>query len=102
MNKIIASLIVLYLAIPLAAQPGYVPRAGFVPDAATAIAVARAVLIPIYGAPNIRAEEPLVAKRDRDVWTVTGTMQCHNCLGGVAEIKISAKDGHVLHVIHGQ
>jgi hypothetical protein len=32
---------------------GYVPKDGFVPDAKTAIAIAEAVLKPIYGAEQI-------------------------------------------------
>lgn len=87
------------------AQAGYVPPKGFVPDAATAIAIARAVLIPIYGAAKIRAEEPLMATRQGDVWNVHGTLHCgaaklSDCLGGTAEVRLSAKDGRILFVIH--
>jgi len=88
-------------------QAGYVPPKGFVPDAATATAIARAVLIPIYGDTNIKREEPLVASRQGDVWTVVGTLHCgaaksSNCVGGTAEVRLSAKDGRILFVIHYQ
>lgn len=85
------------------AQSGYVPPKGFVPDAATATAIARAVLIPIYGEAHIRGEEPLVATREGDVWTVNGTLHCgtaKDCDGGTARVKLSAKDGRILFVIH--
>jgi hypothetical protein len=86
------------------AQSGYMPPKGFVPDAATATAIARAVLIPIYGAEHIRGEEPLVATREGDVWTVNGTLHCgatisSNCVGGTARVKLSAKDGRILFLI---
>ncbi len=84
---------------------GVVPQNGFVPDAATATAIARAVLVPIYGAAKIKGEEPLIAKRDGDVWTVDGTLHCgalksSDCLGGTAHVRLSANDGRILFVIH--
>src|SRR5258708_38416361 len=36
----------------------YLPAAGYVPDSETAIAIATAVLTPIYGKPTIDAEKP--------------------------------------------
>jgi hypothetical protein len=102
-----ASLIAAFALIwsaPLAAQPSYVPSNGFVPDAATAIAIARAVLIPIYGAKVIQAEE-LTAEQRGDIWVVVGTLQCpkgDSCQGGTAELQLSAKDGRILHVTHYQ
>lgn len=41
--------------------PGYVPRAGFVPDSKTATAVAIAILTPIYGEAEVLEERPFVA-----------------------------------------
>jgi hypothetical protein len=94
------------LVIPsgLAAQDvGYNPNKIFVPNAETAIAIGQAVLVPIYGAANIRKEEPFRAIRSGDVWTVEGTLYCRMswwqkitggmCFGGTAIIKLSAKDG---------
>lgn len=79
------------------AQSGYVPPKGFVPDAMTAKSIARAVLKPIYGGRIVQGEEPLTARRQGEVWVVQGTLHCgapdsRNCVGGVAEIHISAKD----------
>jgi NTF2 fold immunity protein len=84
----------------------YVPPRGFVPNAETAIAVARAILIPIYGAENIKREEPLVAEERTDRWIVRGTL-CptlppNSCLGGVAVVEIAKSDGRIVRVIRYQ
>ena len=89
---------------------GYAVPAGPVPNAAKAITFARAVLIPIYGARTIHDDEPLIATRKGDIWTVQGTLNCGmswwqkfraaRCLGGTAELELSAKTGQVLHVTH--
>ena len=100
-SLIVSALI--WSASPLSARAGYVPSSGFVPDAATAVAIARAVLIPIYGAKVIQEEEPLTAQRNGDIWVVKGTLLCPKgatCPGGAAELKLSAKDGRILRVIH--
>jgi|HubBroStandDraft_4_1064222.scaffolds.fasta_scaffold334937_2 hypothetical protein len=94
-----------------AADTGYNPNHEYVPNAATAIAIGRAVLIPIYGEKQIQSEEPFVAKRQGDIWTVSGTLNCEvlswwekllgdTCFGGTAEVKLSAKTGEILHVTH--
>jgi hypothetical protein len=84
----------------------YVPPRGFVPDAQTAISVARAVLIPIYGAVWIKNQEPLVAEERTDRWIVRGTLcpnqPANSCQRGVAEIEIAKSDGRILRVIHSQ
>jgi hypothetical protein len=83
--------------------PGYTPFGGFVPNAETAISIARAILIPIYGAGAIKAEEPLTAHRHGDTWIIEGTLPCPkdaSCVGGTAELQLSAKDGRILSVVH--
>src|SRR5665213_322286 len=85
------------------AQENYIPPHGFVPDERTAVAIARAVLIPIYGAKQIGAEEPLTARRMGGAWEVTGTIPClkeGRCVGGAADVKLSATDGQILFVTH--
>src|SRR5713226_8568369 len=83
------------------AVKGYVPPGGFVPDSATAVRIAVAVWIPIYGAAQIRSEQPYVAKLDHGIWTVTGTLPPHS-LGGTAAARIAKRDGRILFVIHYQ
>jgi len=81
---------------------GYVPPNGFVPDSGTAVRIAVAVWIPIYGASQIRSEQPYVATLKDGVWTVTGTLPRQYNLGGVAMARISKRDGRILFVLHGQ
>jgi hypothetical protein len=83
----------------------YKPESGYVPDAATAISVAEAVLTPIYGKQTVDEEKPFSAELKDGVWTVEGTLQCsegQTCKGGVAAIDISKDAGTVLRVSHGQ
>ena len=80
----------------------YAPPNGFVPDSGTAVRVAVAVWIPIYGASQIRSEQPYVATLKDGVWTVTGTLPRQYNLGGVAMARISKRDGRILFVLHGQ
>jgi hypothetical protein len=81
---------------------GYVPPNGFVPDSGTAVRVAVAVWIPIYGASQIRSEQPYVATLKDGVWTVTSTLPRQYNRGGVAMARISKRDGRILFVLHGQ
>jgi hypothetical protein len=85
---------------------GYVPPNGFVPTAETAIAVAEAVLEPVYGKDQIASERPFKAVLNGNVWVITGSVPCHNpppgaeCPGGAAEIRISKRTGQVLFMTH--
>jgi hypothetical protein len=92
------------IATPAAAQFAHFnPRGEYVPDASTAIAIGHAVAIPIYGQKLVQSEEPFTATRKGDSWTVQGTLHCpqsSTCVGGTVEVTLSAKDGHVLSVIH--
>jgi hypothetical protein len=89
---------------------GYKPKAGFVPDSKTAVAVAEAVLVPVYGKEQIEGERPFTATLKHDVWTIGGTLNCFDakgagtkdCDGGVAVVKISKGDGRVLYMLHGK
>lgn len=48
----------------------------YVPNSETAVAIAEAVLIPVYGKKKVESERPYKAKLNGDVWTVTGTLYC--------------------------
>jgi len=72
----------------------------YVPNAPTAIAIGRAILLPIYGARTVRLYEPLTAQRHGDTWFVSGVVRCLPvCLGGGLAVAISAKDGRIQSVI---
>ena len=76
------------------------PNDGFVPDTATAIKIAEAVWLPIYGE-DVHAEQPFNAVLKDDIWTVTGSLP-EGWVGGVAVAEISKKDGKILRVSHGK
>jgi hypothetical protein len=86
----------------------YKPPDGYVPDSTTAIRVAEAVLVPIYGKKQIDSELPLNAELKDGVWTVTGTLHCPDrkggdtgaCDGGVALVRISKTDARILSMTH--
>ncbi|HSP07311.1 MAG TPA: YbbC/YhhH family protein [Acidobacteriota bacterium] len=78
------------------------PKSGFVPNAETAVKIAEAVLVPVYGEKKILAERPFNAKLGGDVWTVIGSLHCGapHCVGGTAEVKISKSSGQILQMVH--
>lgn len=73
---------------------------GYVQDSETAIKIAEAVWLDIYGE-TIYDEKPFDAVLENDVWTVSGTLPIF-ALGGTAVIKISKQDGRILEVHHGK
>jgi hypothetical protein len=75
------------------------PKDGFVPNEQTAVTIAEAVLIPIYGEKAVRSERPFKAALANGVWTVTGTLP-PNFLGGSAIVRLAKSDGRILFVIH--
>ncbi len=77
------------------------PTNGVVPDTQTAVAVAEAILIPIYGRDKILSERPFQATLEGGVWTVVGTLP-PGLLGGVAIVEISKSDGSVRRISHGR
>jgi hypothetical protein len=84
-------------------EPSFHPKDGFVPNAETAVKIAEAVLIPVYGEKQILSERPFKAELHEEVWTVEGTLHCgegKHCFGGTAVVKISKSTGQVLHMIH--
>jgi len=85
---------------PLAKSENYVPSGGYVADDKTAVRIAEAVWLSIYGE-RIYREKPFIAELRNGVWTVTGTIP-EKSIGGVAEIDIAKKNGRILRVIHGK
>jgi NTF2 fold immunity protein of polymorphic toxin system component len=87
--------------------PGsYIPKGGFVPNAETAVKIAEAVLIPVYGEKKVLSERPFTATLAGDIWTVSGTLHCTPpgslCKGGTAIVKISKSSGQILQMGHGK
>lgn len=101
-RQMVACVLLLTLATGAAGQEhSSVPPLGYVPDSGTAEAIARAVLIPIYGKGRVAAQEPLRAKEVDGTWEVTGTLP-PNMLGGVALVRINRMTGQILRVTHGR
>ena len=87
------------MAEQVTSQNGFIPKDGFVPDAKTAVAIAEAVLIPIYGKEQINSEKPLKANLKDGIWTVQGSLP-KGWDGGTAVVKIAKQDGRIIFVTH--
>jgi len=72
----------------------------YVPDSTTAIKIAEAIWLPIYGE-GIYTKKPFLVKlKDGKVWIVEGTLVERK--GGVPYIEIQKKDCKILKVSHGK
>lgn len=79
---------------------------GYVPDSTTAIRIAKAVLIPVYGEKKVESERPFKATLKTGIWTVHGTLHCPDgksgittsCVGGTAKVNLMKSAGPVLQV----
>jgi len=80
----------------------FVPKNGFVPDKATAVAIAFAVAVPIYGQKQMDAEKPFRAELEHGVWTILGTLNCGSCMGGTLVMQIDKESGKILFLTHTQ
>lgn len=78
----------------------YKPSTGYVPDEKTALTIAEAVWLPIYGE-SIYSKKPFKAHLDGDTWIVAGSLP-KGFRGGVPEAEISRDNGCVLRVSHGK
>ncbi len=86
---------------PRADEQSYSPANGFVPDVATAVAIAEAIPIPIYGRAQIEAERPFSASLKDGSWTVFGHLK-RGQAGGAALAVIERSTGRILRVTHGR
>jgi hypothetical protein len=74
---------------------------GLVPDKRAAIAVAEAVLFPIYGEEMIREQRPYKVKHSDGTWTIEGADFPPGTAGGVFHIVIRQRDAKILEISHG-
>lgn len=77
------------------------PAAGYFPDEETAIKIAVAVWMPIYGKDEIEKEKPYKAVLRDGIWYVSGSLPS-GYVGGVAEAEIAKDDGRILRINHGK
>ncbi len=104
--KISVALFFVFLSLTLSGQ-NY-GRKDYVPNAITAVKIAEAVLVPVFGEEQIERERPFTAKLEDGVWTVSGTLQCSDgkggtgtlCPGGVAVVRISKADARIISMVH--
>lgn len=80
----------------------FVPKDGFVPDEATAAAIAHAVALPIFGKKQLDSEMPLRAELKDGVWMILGTLHCRSCMGGTLVMEIDKETGRILFLTHTQ
>jgi NTF2 fold immunity protein len=104
--KLCATLCGLTFLAPLLFGQDVQSKTDFVPDSETAVKIAEAVLVPVYGKKQIESERPFTAKLKDGVWRVSGTLHCSDgaeqCFGGVAVVEISKKDARVISMGHGK
>ena len=72
----------------------------YVPNVDTAIAIAEAIAIPIYGRDTVNAIRPFSAKLTDEIWVVKGQLTGNRVKGGLLVIKLSKFDGAVIDVYH--
>ena len=73
------------------------PKLGYVPDEATAIAIAKAVWLPVFGKEGVERQHPIRAKLQDGVWVVQG----HNPVpypDSTLVADIAQDDGRILDV----
>ena len=108
MKAIIAAYVLIFGAACSPSNPlhSYQPPNGYVSDEKTAIAIADAILLPIYGSEELSKEKPLVAGLKNGVWSVSGSFpndpEGTMRVGGTVEVEISQRDGRILRVSHGE
>jgi hypothetical protein len=82
-------------------EHSFIPPLGFIPDEKTAITIAEAVLLPIYGEEKIKQERPFTAILNNGTWQVSGSL-ANGYKGGVAIVEISQKNGQIFSISHGK
>lgn len=71
------------------------------PNKQAAVAVAEAILFPIYGQRNIVDERPYEVYRIDGCWYISGTLPA-GYDGGTFETVLNASNGQVLRLTHGK
>jgi len=77
------------------------PVEGYVPDEATAINIAIAIWIPIYGKDHIEKKKPYHAVLKNGIWYVYGSLPS-GWRGGVPEAEIIKRNGKIIRISHGK
>jgi hypothetical protein len=86
---------------PVEQVHSYMPPGGYVPDSATAAALAEVVLVRVYGREQIDRQRPLRAVLRDSTWVVSGQLPAGRA-GGVAVIEIDRRTGGIRRMSHGR
>jgi hypothetical protein len=91
--------------VALSMGQGAPPKDGYVPDETTAIRVAEAVFVPIYGEKHVRSERPFHATLKDGVWIVKGSLgkaprPGDVVVGGTMMAEIERETGRIKSVYH--
>jgi hypothetical protein len=78
------------------------PPSGIVPDEKTAITIAEAVLVPIYGDQDIKAQKPFKVTLQNNIWLIEGALPDPPEPRGTFVLRLSKRDGKVLFLTHYQ
>jgi hypothetical protein len=70
-------------------------KTGWVPDDITAMRIAEAVWLPVYGHETVDAQKPFSAILENDVWTVKGSPPANDASGALTAL-ISKIDGRII------
>ena len=70
-------------------------KTGCVPDDLTAMRIAEAVWLPVYGHETVNAQKPFTADLESDVWTVKGSPPANDAAGALTAL-ISKTDGRII------
>ena len=82
-----------YVRHQIAISHSFVPKAGMVPDASTASAIAYAVGVPVYGKKEMDGEQPFRTDLKGGLWTVLGTLHCGRVLGALSSFRLRSLPG---------
>lgn len=96
-------IIMIILGLLASCKSSYYPKDGFVPNEETAIKIAEAVWLPVFGE-EIYRQKPYNVKLKNSIWIVEGTLNSQPgeiVKGGVAYIEINRKDAKIKKVSHG-
>jgi hypothetical protein len=95
----------LFLGVVCSFAQSDLPKNGYVPNEATAVRIAEAVFIPIYGEKHVFSERPFQAKLKGDIWTVKGSLPKPPkpgdiVVGGTMVAEIERTTGRIQAVYH--
>jgi NTF2 fold immunity protein len=100
-KKNLLLIIILLMSIGPFIHASTLKQQNYVPDEETAIKIAEAIWLPIYGK-GIYENKPFVARlKNSDVWIVEGTLN-KGFFGGTPYIEIQKSDCKILKVTHGK